>query len=216
MKVLLILAAVIMVAGTAYAGEEVLPATLYAIDQTHSSQSAAVTIDPFLPGSTILSPYSIEIDQNQPDGPAYMASFSQGGLAQSFQQTHQNVAGAGILLQSGVGTTDAVTIQLWTNLPTAGGTMLTSATATGTSGQWVDVYWTAVLVAPATTFYLVFTGNSTLGITGSLSNPYPYGCVYANSGYQQFASYDYGFRTYYDTTVSLERTTWGSVKTLFN
>lgn len=160
-------------------------------------------------------PFTVEIDQNQPDGSVYMAAFSQTCLAQSFQQTHDNIAGAGIKLQSGIGSSDNVTIQLWTGLPNAGGTMLTSASATGTQGQWVDVYWTPVTVTPGTTYFLVFTGNTTLGISGSLSNPYPYGCVYANSGYMQFPSYDYAFRTYYETDVAIERSTWANVKTLF-
>ena len=39
------------------------------------------------------------IDQNQANFPVYMAAFSQTGLAQSFQQTHNNIAGAGIRLR---------------------------------------------------------------------------------------------------------------------
>jgi hypothetical protein len=145
-----------------------------------------------------------------------MAGFAQTGLAQSFQQTHENIAGAGILLQPAVGSSDNVTIQLWDALPNAGGTQLAEASATGTAGSWVDVYWTAVAITPATTYYLVFTGNATLGITGDLNNPYPHGCVYANAGYTQFPNYDYAFRTYYDTDVSLQRNTWASVKVFFN
>jgi hypothetical protein len=164
----------------------------------------------------VMVPLSDEIDQNQPSGPAYMAAFSQGGLAQSFMQTNDNISGAGILLMAGVGTSDNVTIQLWDGLPNAGGTMITEGSATGTAGQWVDVYWSYVSITPATTYFLVFVGNSTLGITGDLSNPYPYGNVYANSGYTPFSAYDYAFRTYYETEVSLDRQTWAGVKTFFN
>lgn len=155
------------------------------------------------------------IDQNQPSATLYMAGFSQGGLAQSFQQTNTNISGAGIYLQADIGSSDNVTIQLWDNLPTSGGTMLAEASATGIAGDWIDVFWAPVTVTPAVTHYLVFTGNTTLGISGDLNNPYPYGCVYANN-YSQFLSYDYAFRTYYDDDVSLERTTWADVKVFFN
>ena len=158
-----------------------------------------------------------QIDQNQPSAASYMAGFDQIDLAQSFQQTHTNISGAGIGLYLLLGSTDTVTIQLWENgLPNASGTMLTEASAIGTAGQWVDVFWTPVPVVPGTTYYLVFTGNTTLGINGDSSNPYPYGCVYANPGYTQFANFDYTFRTYYDNTVSLERCSWAEVKTFFN
>lgn len=156
-----------------------------------------------------------EIDQNQPSNTTYMASFSQGDLAQSFQQTHGNICGAGINLQAGIGSSDNVTIAIWDALPNAGGTMLAEASATGTQGEWVDVFWETALITPATTYYLVFTGNTTLGITGDTGNPYPHGHVYANPGYQPFTDFDYTFRTYYDPTVSLVRHTWASVKTLF-
>jgi hypothetical protein len=157
------------------------------------------------------------IDQNQPNGPAYMAGFSQGDLAQSFMQSVDNISGAGILLQPGVGGTDNVTIQLWTGLPNAGGVMLTQASAPGTQGQWVDVFWSAPqAVTPMQTYYLVFVGNQTLGITGALDNPYPYGMVFANAGFMAFPSYDYGFRTYYSDAVATEGQTWSGVKALFN
>lgn len=164
----------------------------------------------------IVLPFSNEIDQNQPSGPAYMAGFSQGDLAQSFMQTNDNISGAGILLMAGIGGSDNVTIQLWDGLPNASGTMITEGSATGTQGQWVDVYWSYVPITPATTYYLVFTGNTSLGITGDLSNPYPDGCVYANPGYNPFSGFDYAFRTYYETEVNLNRQTWAGVKTFFN
>jgi hypothetical protein len=192
-----------------------LPATYGNVGQPDPSDWIIMPV-PGVSETPLYSPYSIEIDQNQPSGPVYMAAFSQTCLAQSFQQTHANIAGAGILLQPSVGSSDLVTIQLWTGLPNAGGTMITSASATGTAGSWVDVYWSPVAITPATTYFLVFTGNSTLGISGSTSNPYPGGCVYANPGYGQFSTFDYAFRTYYETTYALDRSTWAGVKALFN
>ena len=138
------------------------------------------------------------IDQQQTDASVYMAAFSQTDLAQSFQQSHDNVAGAGIFLQPGVGSTDNVTIALWDALPNAGGNLLASDSELGTQGNWVDVYWTPVTVIPGDTRFLVFSGNSTLGIAGSINDPYPYGQVYANPGYGSFPSFDYAFRTYYE------------------
>jgi len=156
------------------------------------------------------------IDQNQPSGPVYMAAFAQTDLAQSFQQTNNNIVGAGILLQSGVGGTDNVTISLWTLLPNQGGAvMLAQGSAMGTQGQWVDVFWPLVAVTPATTYYLVFTGNMTLGIAGDVNNPYPFGQVYANPGYGSFPTFDYAFRTYYGQPTAIESTSWSQVKSLF-
>jgi len=144
------------------------------------------------------------IDQSQLNGPEYMAAFYQADLAQSFQQAHDNVAGAGILLQAGIGSTDAVTIALWDALPNAGGNLLASGTGTGTQGTWFDVFWTPVAVTPGDPLYLVFTsGQNTLGIAGSSQNPYANGIVYANAGYQAFPNFDYAFRTYYDDAFSV-------------
>jgi hypothetical protein len=208
--VLFIIVATILAASAAYAAE--VPATLEYITLTESS-SAGV---PVLGGaeSPIWMPFSDQIDQNQPIATAYIAAFSQGDLAQSFIQTHNNITGAGIFLQPSVGTTGPVTIALWTALPNAGGTMVTSATATGTAGQWVDVFWTDVPVTPMT-YFLVFTDGA-MGISGSTANPYPSGMCYANTGFGPWPGFDYAFRTYYETTYSLESTTWAGVKTLFN
>jgi hypothetical protein len=155
------------------------------------------------------------IDQNQPSSTILMAAFSQGDLAQSFKQTNANISGAGILLYDGIGTTDNVTISLWDALPNAGGTMLASASATGTNGEWVDVFWGVVPIAPATTYYLVFDGNTTLGIGGDTNNPYPDGFVYANDGFQPYSGFDYTFRTYYDETTATDASSWSRVKALY-
>ncbi len=155
------------------------------------------------------------IDQDQPSGPVYMAAFSQGDLAQSFQQTNDNISGAGILLQAGIGESDNVTISLWDALPNAGGTMLATASATGTEGQWVDVYWGHYAITPGVTYYLVFDGNTTLGIAGDTANPYPYGNVFANPGYQSFPDFDYAFRTYYLEGTATGISSWSDVKALY-
>lgn len=138
------------------------------------------------------------IDQLQADSSVYMAAFSQTDLAQSFQQSANNIVGAGIFLQAGVGTTDDVTISLWDALPNDGGSMLATGTVLGTQNTWVDVFWGYVGVTPGTTYFLVFSGNQTLGIGGSTANPYADGQVYANPGFGSFPNFDYAFRTWAD------------------
>jgi hypothetical protein len=144
------------------------------------------------------------IDQNQPNSPIFMAGFNQPDLAQSFLQTNDNVAGAGIGMQAGQGTTDSVTIALWDDLPNQpGATLLASASGTATQGTWFDVFWSPVSVIPGNTYYLVFTAAGDLmGIAGDTSNPYANGQVYANSGFTPFANFDYTFRTYYEPDSS--------------
>ena len=156
-------------------------------------------------GTFLLSTYAnaaIVVDQNQADNTVYMAAFSQADLAQSFQQSHDNISGAGIFLQSGIGNSNTVTISLFDALPNNNGTLLASSTGVGTQGSWFDVFWSPVVVNPLDTYYLVFSGNTTLGIGGSLNNPYPNGNVFANAGYIPFSTYDYAFRTYYDNNFS--------------
>jgi len=138
------------------------------------------------------------IDQNQPSGPNYMAAFSQTDLAQSFQQSNDNIAGAGILLQPGIGSSDNVTISLYDALPNAGGNLLASGTEIGFAGDWVDVFWPLVSITPGSTYFLVFTGNTTLSIAKDITDPYPFGHVYANAGFGAFLDFDYAFRTWYD------------------
>ena len=136
------------------------------------------------------------LDQNQPNAIVYMAAFSQTDLAQSFQQSANNIAGAGIHLYT-VGSPGNVTISLWDALPNAGGQMLAAATDVGTPNTWIDVYWDPVSVTPGVTYYLVFEDDNTgMGIYGDTNNPYPYGHVFANAGYQPFPDYDYTFRTW--------------------
>jgi MYXO-CTERM domain-containing protein len=136
------------------------------------------------------------LDQNQPSGAFYLAGFSQGDLAQSFQsQLYSQICGAGVLLQSGVGGTDNVTISLWDALPNAGGSMLATGSAQGTEGQWVDVSWSPTNITPNATYYLVFDGNTSLGIAGD-NDVYGFGQCFANPGFGSFPQFDYAFRTW--------------------
>ena len=152
------------------------------------------------------APEAGEIDQNQPQSGSDIANCSQNDLAQSFKQTNGNACGAGVYL-TGYGFSVNLTIQLWDALPNAGGTMLSQGTTICSSGEWADVFWTPVMTDPAQTYYLVFEGHSSLTICGSENNPYPYGHVFANSGYNPYPGLDFAFRTWYEPSVSLQRCT---------
>lgn len=137
-------------------------------------------------------------DVNQPSNASCMAAFTQADLAQSFQPTTGTINGAGIYLRSHAGApfTANVTIQLWTNLPNAGGALLASGTALGSADAWLDVAWAPTAVTPGSTYYLVFFADqTTMCVGGDTSNPYPGGQVYANAGFQPFPGFDYTFRT---------------------
>ena len=148
------------------------------------------------------------IDQDAPTNNTYMAAFSQGDLAQSFQQAASNVSGAGIFLQAGQGRTGAVTISLYDKLPNNGGSLLAQGSGTGTQGSWFDVLWAPVSVVANSTYFLVFTGDGALGIAGDTANGYARGNVFANPGYGSFSSYDYTFRTYNDVGAVPEPETY--------
>jgi hypothetical protein len=89
-----------------------------------------------------------------------------------------------------------VTISLYDKLPNNGGSLLAQGSGSGTQGSWFDVFWSPVSVTPDTTYYLVFDGNSSLGIAGDINGGYTRGQVYANGGFGPFPSFDYTFRTY--------------------
>ena len=108
------------------------------------------------------------LDQNQPSATVYMAAFSQTDLAQSFQtQDYNSIAGAGIHLYTN-GTTGNITISLWDYLPNNGGTMMATGTAVGTPGEWVDVYWDSVAITPNTEYFLVFTDEGQVVVSGAI------------------------------------------------
>ena len=152
--------------------------------------------------------FADSIDQDAPTNNAFMAAFSQADLAQSFQQAASNVSGAGIFLQAGQGSTGAVTISLYDKLPNNGGSVLAQGSGTGTQGSWFDVLWAPVSVVANSTYFLVFTGDGSLGIAGDTANGYARGNVYANSGFNSFAGFDYTFRTYNDVGAVPEPETY--------
>lgn len=144
------------------------------------------------------------IDQSQWQISAYyMSNFNQGDLAQSFQQTSDNIVGAGIYLTpyhsyyGFAAETDTITIQLKDAL--VDGNILASGSSLGTLGDWVDVFWDEVSISADTTYYLIFSSASNnSGIAGTTFDSYQDGQLYAGTGFGSFPDYDYTFRTYAD------------------
>ena len=90
---------------------------------------------------------------------------------------------------------------LWDALPNAGGTQLATGSAAGSSNDWLDVFWTPVVVTPNTDLFLVFVGTVTSGQPAYAfndGNPYPSGILYANAGFDPFPDLDLTFRTWSD------------------
>jgi hypothetical protein len=168
-----------------------------------------------LPAAPALA--AVVVDQNQPDNSLPVVIIGS-GAAQSFQQTANNIAGVGVYLTPNFELPSGhITIALWSNLPSSGGTLIASATAAVTTeGNWLDVFWSPVSVVPNTTEYLVITATdfgTGYAIGGSFSDPYPDGNVYTGlgSGGTAAPSRDIAFRTYSDTTFSEavpEPSTW--------
>jgi PEP-CTERM motif len=165
-----------------------------------SSMNRLLAASLLLLGPMALTARSGIVDQSQLSDTVVMASFEQTDLAQSFQQTHDNIVGASIGLSAdfGDGGTGDITISLYDQLPNQGGTLLASGTAYGVAaGEFATVSWNEVFITPDTTYYLVFTStDNTLGVGGDVNNPYSRGQVYANSGFRSFPDYDYTFQTF--------------------
>ena len=136
----------------------------------------------------------LEVNQDVDD--TCMANISQGGLAQSYIPTEASAAGAGVKFRDPSTGLD-VNLSLWDGLPNAGGTMLASGTSQTDGTNWADVFWDPVVdVTVGNTYYVVIDGDVALPcISGSLSDVYPDGNVFANN-YGSFPNFDYTFRTY--------------------
>lgn len=138
------------------------------------------------------------IDQNQPIvGEGITNAVNNPG--QTFQQTANNVAGAGFFL-TGTFESESITIQLLDNSDNNGGILLASGSGTATPDSFFDVFWTPVAVAPNTTLLLRLIGTTNTGVLltqvdESPDGPYPDGSA-VNAGGGLFAIRDHTFRTY--------------------
>jgi len=152
---------------------------------------AVITFEPPRPDSLIA-------DQSQLLTNTSMASFTQMDLAQSFIPAQNVICGAGLYsLSGGAGPAD-ITISLYDNLPNAGGNLLASGTDYGVAtGGNASVAWPSTPVVIGNTYYLVFTSSDgSWMIDGSTSDPYPFGNLFANTGYVPFPTYDFPFETF--------------------
>jgi hypothetical protein len=135
--------------------------------------------------------------------PHVCSNYAPLNIAQSFQQTANNISGAGIFLANGFGSgTQAVIIDLRSDLPTNGGTLITSGTGTASAqGTWVDVFWTPVAITPATTEYLIISSptNGPYVVAYGNGNPYGAGTALSAGADIGLGQYDLTFRTYSDT-----------------
>lgn len=137
------------------------------------------------------------LDQNQSNhGIGVMHRFSTAVLAQSFQQSDNNVAGAGLWVSNYLsgGASATITISLWASLADVGGNPLASGSATHAGNGWVDVFWSPYLVAPGSTMYLVFQSTDGRQGLGGAGNVYSRGNLFANA--TPNTTYDFAFRTY--------------------
>jgi hypothetical protein len=140
------------------------------------------------------------IDQDQSDAAQTVATFGQPDLAQSFQQTNNNIAGAGVYVAPSDEPSPTATISVWDDLPNQpGAMMLASGSGTIVPGGFFDVFWAPVPVSPGVTYFLTFEAPGALyDIKGRLADVYPFGNAYANAGYVSFPNFDFAFRTYYE------------------
>ena len=141
-------------------------------------------------------PHPCAIDVNQPSNEVCVAFFEQPDHAQSFRPNLNHIVGAGVFLRADQEGSGNVTIELWDELPNAGGVLITSGTQFGSAGEWVDVHWPPVPVTVGDEYSLVLLGdNNGLCVAGDTTNPYPDGILYGNLGYQPFPEFDHTFRT---------------------
>ena len=137
------------------------------------------------------------VDQNQDQIGGRLATFSSAGLAQSFRQGSDNIAGAGLFLTAAPGFSDTVTLSLWDALPTqTGATRLASASGLAQHDAWLDVFWSPVNLITGHTYFLVFTSaNNVFSLAGNRSNPYSDGEAWL-AGFNRLPEGDFTFRTY--------------------
>lgn len=139
------------------------------------------------------------IDVNQPSDTTCMAGFGQVDLAQSFIPTTNNCSGAGIFMRAATGSAETLTISLYSGGLPGTGTLIASGTGLASPGAYFDVFWPAVTVIPGNTYYLDFSPTASMCFAGDTANPYAGGNVFANSGYGAFLTFDYTFRTYFNS-----------------
>ena len=144
---------------------------------------------------------TVIIDQNNStveNGFCYITS----DCGQSFMQDNDNLAGVGININSGFVAGDGtITMSIYDSYGLTLGNLLasgTSGTINSNSG-WVDVFWSAISVSAASTYYLVLESTQTNLVASYSSDNYANGnALYGRSPTATYSSYDLTFHTYYD------------------
>lgn len=192
----------VAIAATALAQPVPRSATLMSAEEVAALEPrASVALSPSLGDLSFVC----GVDQSSLTNPVCMAIFNQTDLAQSFIPSLPFSCGATIELSSGIGSPGAVTIELWDALPNAGGNLLATGTdPAAVPGGFAVVNWANVAVTPGNTYFLVFTADAAgqgMCIAGDTANPYPFGNVFANPGYNPFPGFDYTFESFGDTVI---------------
>ncbi|MEP3244546.1 MAG: hypothetical protein ABJN40_15520 [Sneathiella sp.] len=136
------------------------------------------------------------IDIEQSDFTHTISDNTGSTLAQSFQASANNIAGAGVFVGAGTGT---ISISLFDALPSQGGAQLATGTASLSFG-WVDAFWSPVQLTPSIDYFLVFEGQSEFLLRGQANDPYQGGRAFGDAAV--FPDFDYAFRTYTETNLN--------------
>ena len=143
---------------------------------------------------------TVAVDQNNASVGGNFCYISTRNLCgQSFTQTGDTLAGAGIFLGSlFLNLRQAVTLSVFSSYGSTPRGLLASGTQVTGSAGWVDVFWDAIKVTPGQTYYLVASNASLFSPTAtySIGNSYAGGnTLYAGST-RNYRNYDLTFRTF--------------------
>lgn len=163
--------------------------------------------------SAVPASAAIIIDQNQPTADPGFSGYSFLSFpyrTQSFIQSANNIAGAGVLLRGANNNNVSVTLSIWDGKPgdaashlLASGSGLPTGVDNTNDQAWFDVFWNPVSLTPGQTYFLDAdaTNSGQLALKVSGSDPYPNGSAFSAT-FTPLTDYDYVFRTYADTTFS--------------
>jgi hypothetical protein len=173
----------------------------------------------------------VTLDKQLEDSVDGLVHFDVSNLIQTFEQSQDNIAGAGLFLNANSLGSGMVTISLFDSFPTTPSDAIVSRSASGDdalgSDGWVDVYWDPILVNSTDTLYLLFTSTVSGFIAGGATTDSGPGCTANSAGTCSRDTYtlgyasingqaqngefqngdpvphrDFTFRTYYDNGVS--------------
>jgi hypothetical protein len=136
------------------------------------------------------------LDQSQSSA-TYGYCYIQNNCGQSFQQTANTIAGAGIFIapQYGPGVTRDLTISIYSQYVGGLGGLIASGTVPGVTRDsgWVDVFWSPAAITAGQTYYMVLSAPNLVAAYG-VGAPYAAGSalIAGNTA----TSYDLAFRTY--------------------